>query len=95
MVSCSLAVAASRENAAISRAIAQSGWVIAVHFSGEDGYEYALQTSADLLNWTTISTNFATNGGFSHVDVPVPELGASSSDPSYYPEFICLTGTYQ
>jgi len=48
--------------------IAKSGSGISVQFNGEDGRAYAIQTSLDLLNWTTISTNTATNGGFGQVD---------------------------
>ena len=48
--------------------IAKSGLGISVQFNGEDGRAYAIQTSPDLLTWTSVSTNIATNGGFGHVD---------------------------
>ena len=38
-------------------------WI--VQFSGFDSCSYALDQSSDLLNWTTISTHYPTNGVFS------------------------------
>jgi hypothetical protein len=35
-----------------------------IQFSGYDGYCYLIQTSSDLLNWTTVSTNSPVNGIF-------------------------------
>jgi hypothetical protein len=39
------------------------GWLL--QFSGSDAFTYAVQTSADLLNWQTISTNQPVQGMFS------------------------------
>lgn len=36
-----------------------------VHFTGDDGHAYAIQTSSDLVNWASISTNQPVNGVFS------------------------------
>jgi hypothetical protein len=35
-----------------------------IQFSGYDGHVYAVQVSADLINWTRISTNSPANGAF-------------------------------
>jgi hypothetical protein len=40
-----------------------------VQFSGYDGHTYAIQVSADLLNWTSVSTNSPVNGMF-NVSIP-------------------------
>ena len=37
----------------------------AVRFTGYDGHPYAIQTSSDLVNWVSISTNYPVNGMFS------------------------------
>jgi hypothetical protein len=36
-----------------------------VQFTGYDGHPYAIQTSSDLVNWVSISTNYPVNGVFS------------------------------
>jgi hypothetical protein len=36
-----------------------------VRFTGYDGHPYAIQTSSDLVNWTSIGTNCPVNGAFS------------------------------
>jgi beta-xylosidase len=33
-----------------------------VQFTGYDGHPYAIQVSSDLVNWTSISTNFPVGG---------------------------------
>ena len=38
------------------------GW--SLQFSGSDGYAYALQTSTNLVNWDTVSTNYPVQGHF-------------------------------
>ena len=38
------------------------GWDL--QFSGSDGYAYALQTSTNLVNWDTVSTNYPVQGCF-------------------------------
>ncbi|MEI8288143.1 MAG: hypothetical protein WCH99_01615 [Verrucomicrobiota bacterium] len=49
------------------------GWNI--RFSGCDSYGYALQTSTDLVNWISVSTNYPAQGGF---NVPIaPMLNAN------------------
>ena len=45
-------------------AVSQSGGTLQVQFSGADGYAYAVQTSSNLLGWTSVSTNRPTNGAF-------------------------------
>jgi len=47
------------------------GWNL--QFSGADGYDYALQTSTDLVHWNFVSTNCPVQGTFT---IPV----ASPSD---------------
>jgi hypothetical protein len=44
--------------------ILQTGPTLEIQFTGADGYAYAVQTSSNLLNWTTISTNYPCNGVF-------------------------------
>ena len=49
------------------------GWNI--RFSGCDSYAYALQSSTDLVNWISVSTNYPAQGGF---NVPIaPMLNAN------------------
>ena len=47
-----------------------SGGTLQVQFTGADGYAYAVQTSSNLLDWTTISTNYPANGSFNFMDTP-------------------------
>jgi hypothetical protein len=42
-----------------------------VHFSGIDGLAYGVQVSTNLFTWTTVSTNYPTNGYFEFVDTPL------------------------
>jgi hypothetical protein len=51
---------------------ATGGWT--VQFTGGAGHRYALQTSADLIHWTTLSTNSPVNGRFNAV-LPAPPSG--------------------
>jgi hypothetical protein len=53
------------------------GWNL--QFSGSDGFDYALQSSADLINWNSISTNQPMQG---HFNVPIPP--ASNSQEQFY-----------
>jgi hypothetical protein len=39
-----------------------------LQFTGYDGHPYAIQTSSDLVNWVSISTNYPVNGVFSFTD---------------------------
>ena len=39
-----------------------------VQFSGSDGFDYALQTSTNLVNWNSVSTNHPVQG---HFNVPI------------------------
>ena len=50
----------------------QSGGALQVQFSGSDGYAYAVQSSSNLLCWTSISTNYPANGFFNFADTPPP-----------------------
>ena len=47
-----------------------------LQFSGDDGHAYAVQVSADLLNWTAIATNTPVNGTFT---IPVAPPGNSAA----------------
>jgi hypothetical protein len=38
-----------------------------IQFTGMDGYNYTVQRSSDLLNWTSVSTNAPENGAFNFV----------------------------
>jgi hypothetical protein len=49
-----------------------SGGTLQVQFTGADGYAYAVQTSSNLLDWTTIRTNYPANGSFNFLDTPPP-----------------------
>jgi hypothetical protein len=53
------------------------GWNL--RFTGADGFNYAVQSSPDLANWTNVSTNAPTQGGFT---VPIP--GTSGSPNFFY-----------
>jgi hypothetical protein len=44
--------------------VALNGNESVVQFTGYDGHAYAIQSSADLANWTSICTNCPVNGGF-------------------------------
>ena len=48
----------------------QSGGTMQILFSGAEGYAYAVQTSSDLLEWTSVTTNHPTNGSFTFTDMP-------------------------
>ena len=52
--------------------VSQNGGTLRVQFTGADAYAYAVQTSSNLLDWTTISTNYPANGFFNFVDTPPP-----------------------
>ena len=49
------------------------GGTLQVQFTGTDGYAYAVQTSSNLLDWTTISTNYPGNGSFNFMDALTPD----------------------
>ena len=46
------------------RLVRQTGGGLQVQFTGSDGFAYNVQASSNLLDWTTISTNYPTNGVF-------------------------------
>jgi hypothetical protein len=50
---------------------APSGDRLQIQFTGFEGYPYRLETSLNLTNWTTVSTNYPTNGVFSVLE-PLP-----------------------
>ena len=52
--------------------VTQSGGTLQVQFTGADGFAYAVQTSSNLFDWTTISTNYPANGTFNFLDTPLP-----------------------
>jgi hypothetical protein len=45
-----------------------------IQFSGSDGFDYALQSSTDLINWNFVSTNCPLQGHFSVPVSPVSNL---------------------
>jgi hypothetical protein len=53
------------------------GWNLS--FSGADGYVYALQTSTNLMDWNTVSTNTPGQGGFT-----VPASPAAGSPNQFF-----------
>ncbi len=57
-------------------AMAVSNGGIRVQFSGGDGHVYAVQTSADLIHWATLSTNTPVNNQF-NILLPVVPAGAA------------------
>jgi hypothetical protein len=52
--------------------VVQNGGAVQIQFSGVEGAPYAVQVSSNLLDWTTISTNYPFGGVFSFVEVPPP-----------------------
>ena len=52
-------------------AIMRANDSVQIQFAGGDGYEYAVKTSSNLLDWTTISTN-SPQGGIFQFSQPVP-----------------------
>jgi hypothetical protein len=50
----------------------QSGGTMQILFSGAEGYGYAVQTSSNLLDWASLSTNHPTNRSFTFTDTPPP-----------------------
>jgi hypothetical protein len=52
--------------------ISQSGGTLRIEFTGVEGYAYTVQTSTNLLDWTTVSTNYPVSGSFSFVASPPP-----------------------
>lgn len=54
-----------------------------LQFTGMDGYSYAVEMSSDLLNWTSISTNFPENGlfNFAPAGATSPQFYRSSLQP--------------
>jgi len=42
-----------------------------LRFTGIDGYAYAVQVSSNLVDWTTVSTNYPTDGFFDFIDSPL------------------------
>ena len=47
-----------------------------LQFSGYDGHAYAVQASADLVNWTSIATNSPVNGSFT---LPLPSTPSAAA----------------
>ena len=45
-----------------------------MQFTGYDGHSYAIQASADLVNWASVSTNGPVNGVFSFTNSAVPKV---------------------
>jgi hypothetical protein len=52
--------------------VSQNGGILQVQFTGADAYDYTVQTSSNLLDWSTVSTNYPANGFFNFVDIPPP-----------------------
>jgi hypothetical protein len=53
-------------------AVSQAGGTLQLQFSGSDGYAYVVQTSSNLLDWTSVSTNYPASGAFNFADNPPP-----------------------
>jgi len=49
-----------------------------LQFTGFDGYAYAVECSTNLVHWTTVSTNYPTNGVFIFTD------GVAAGGQRYY-----------
>jgi hypothetical protein len=49
-----------------------------IQFTGFDGYAYAVECSTNLVNWTTVSTHYPTNGVFTVTD------GSAGAGQRYY-----------
>ena len=49
-----------------------AGGTLQIQFTGADGYAYTVQTSSNLLNWTSVATNYPTNGYFAFPGTPSP-----------------------
>ena len=52
--------------------VTQTGATVQVQFTSDDGFAYAMHTSSNLLDWTTVSTNYPANGSFNFLDAPLP-----------------------
>ena len=50
-----------------------------VQFTGIDDHTYALEESSDLVNWSSVSTNFPSNGSFN-----LTPMLATNSGPTFY-----------
>lgn len=48
--------------------LGQNGGPLHFQFTGFDGYPYAVQVSSNLVDWTTVTTNYPSNGVFSVTD---------------------------
>ncbi len=49
-----------------------------LRFSGYDGYPYAVQSSSDLINWTSVSTNLPSDGFFKFISA------TTADEPQFY-----------
>ncbi len=56
--------------------VRQAAGCAQIQFSGLDGLAYAVQTSSNLADWTTISTNSPINGSFTFSDTLTPGIPA-------------------
>jgi hypothetical protein len=52
--------------------VVQNAGAVHIQFSGVEGAPYAVQVSSNLLNWTTLSTNYPVNGVFDFAEAPPP-----------------------
>jgi hypothetical protein len=52
--------------------VVQNAGAVQLQFSGVEGAPYAVQVSSNLLNWTTLSTNYPVNGVFDFAEAPPP-----------------------
>jgi hypothetical protein len=52
--------------------VSQTGGAVQVQFTGADAFAYAVQTSSNLLDWTTVSTNYPVNGSFNFMEAQPP-----------------------
>jgi hypothetical protein len=54
--------------------VSNAGGTLHFQFSGIDGLPYSLQASTNLVDWTTVSTNYPTNGFFDCVDYSMQNI---------------------
>ena len=54
--------------------VSSGGGQVQLQFTGFDGYPYAIQVSSNLVDWTSVSTNYPSQGIFQFLDMPPRDL---------------------